>query len=114
MENLACFYSAPIPVGHRVECRWFTHTVKGWLVDATVDVDDEPVIKDLDTGIEYSGPDALPIIGRSVGGRLVFGEQEDGVQFTRSLVGTVRRCRVVTYHSQNGWQAVTQFHIEPD
>ena len=64
MHQVVCIFAAPIPVGHRVECQWFAEQVQGVLSGArTVTWNHEPLIKDLDTGIEYSSHRAWQVMG---------------------------------------------------
>ena len=54
MQTYQLLFSAPIPVGHGVELRWYEREVVGILSGRRFERDDcRPLVKDLDTGITY-------------------------------------------------------------
>ena len=56
MLSVIVVHATPIPVGHRVELTWHEEVQRG-LVPSQVRTDyrpHQPVVRDLDTGVEYS------------------------------------------------------------
>jgi hypothetical protein len=82
-ETINTTYSALVPAGRRIEVRWF-------------DTPRQPLVKDLDTGAVFAD---API--------------ETGLPVARTLVGTVRRCRIVS-DPHSGYDDQTYLEVEPD
>lgn len=116
MHQVVCIFAAPIPVGHRVECQWFAEQVQGVLSGArTVTWNHEPLIKDLDSGIEYSSHRAWQVMGgkASLEPLHIGNMPNPSVQATHRLVGVVRRCRVITALGYEGEPIQTHLDIDP-
>lgn len=118
MEEVVVVYQAPVPVGHRVEIRWYQQTKEGLFGGKkTKERPFEPVIKDLDTGIEYL-TDFLP--GANTGGKLpdiplrVDLDALKTGEVTRTLVGRVVSCQVVTIRGFSDYDVQTHLMIEPE
>jgi hypothetical protein len=58
LHRIVVVYAAPVPVGHRVEVRWFRTTTRGLFGESREERPAEPVILDLDTGIEWASDHA--------------------------------------------------------
>ena len=103
MLELIVMQTAPIPVGHRVEITWHEEVQEGLAGQTRIDWrPHQPVIRDLETGIEYAtdwgfgrggrtGPDLPAEVGEAT--------MED-FRVRDQVTGVVRRCRVVTVHFQ--------------
>ena len=114
MEELVVLYAVPIPVGHRVEVRWYAQ-VSSRLFGGTAETprEHEPQIVDLDTGIEYASDHAY------AGGE---GKRPDtplelAPTITaapgRVLRGVVRACRVIHVRRFSELDVQTYLTIEP-
>ncbi|HEY8376331.1 MAG TPA: hypothetical protein VIK91_07580 [Nannocystis sp.] len=105
-------HAAPIPVGHRVELQFYERN-DGFFVVEYIEQVDTPLIRDLDTGIEYA-PEWLfkrepwEQLGPSSAKAL---EMSPSVRPTRSLVGRVIACRVVTGVVAGDWTIFTYLTI---
>ncbi|MDA0185270.1 hypothetical protein OJ997_33505 [Solirubrobacter phytolaccae] len=115
MESVVAIYSAPIPVGHRVEVHWYVAQTGGVLGPKTEQQDHQPLIKDLDTGIEYMGDWLLTHTGIKRPKRAIEVSEHlrHELEPVRVLVGTVRRCRVVTL-AWSEYDVQTHLDVEPD
>lgn len=89
-------YLAVVPVGHRVELRYYDQKKQGLLSTRQVSHDD-PIVVDLDTGIEY-GPDWLYDDRETYHREIEPYPAEPGPGFTlrRTIPGRVIRSRVIT------------------
>lgn len=89
-------YLVGVPVGHRVELRFYDQRKQGLLGTRPVSHDD-PVVVDLDSGIEY-GPDWLYEDRDAYHREIRPYPDAPGPEFTRrsTLAGRVVRCRVIT------------------
>lgn len=116
MHQIVCLYAAPIPVGHRVECRWLSEEVSGIFSGANVVTwNHEPILKDLDTGVEYSSHRAWQRAGYKVSHEPlgISDQPSPEVKVTHMLAGIVRRCRVITCAGYEGQPIQTHLDIEP-
>jgi hypothetical protein len=116
MELVTCIYSAPVPVGHRIEVRWFQASSGGGVFgNKTEEQPHQPLIKDLDTGIEYMGDWMLKHSGSKRPKRALEVEEhlKHELEVVRTLVGTVRRCRVITV-AWSEYDVQTHLDVEPD
>lgn len=101
-------HAAPIPIGHRVELQFFERDTGFFSVEYSEQLD-MPLIRDLDTGIEYA-PEwlfktgARDHLGVSSSQAL---EMSPSVRPTRALSGTVVACRVVTGLMAADWTVFT-------
>jgi hypothetical protein len=114
MEYVTCIYCAPIPVGHRVEVRWFEASSAGVFGTKTASQPDMPLIKDLETGVEYLGDWLYNHNGTKRSKRALAIDEhiKKELQVVRTLVGTVSRCRVVTV-AWSEYDIQTHLDIEP-
>jgi hypothetical protein len=89
-------YLAAVPVGHRVELRYIEQKKEGLFKSRTV-AHEQPIVIDLDTGIEY-GIDSLYEDRDGYRREIEPYPDEPGPGFalTRTLRGRVTRCRVLT------------------
>ncbi len=89
-------YLALVPLDHRVKLRYYDQVQQGLLHGRRVE-HLEPIVQDLDSGIEY-GPDWLYEDRDSYHKNIEpYPDERDG-SFTlrRTLTGRVTRCRVIT------------------
>jgi hypothetical protein len=116
MHHIIVVYAAPIPVGHRVDIRWYTRTSTGLLGGKSEKMrEHEPVITDLDTGIEYTSDHAHEVDGLTVKSPdqpVAIAPQPTGQPFRR-LLGHVRACRVVHIRRFQNLDVQTDLMIEP-
>ncbi len=114
-RDVLILYAAAIPVGHRVEVRWYTQ-VSSKLFGGTESTsrDHEPVIVDLDTGIEYASDHAYTGGGAKRPDEPI--ELSEGVTGEPSgvLRGTVRACRVIHVRRFSELDVQTYLTIEPE
>ena len=108
-------YAVPIPVGHRVVIRWYRSETKGLFGKKAKERAYQPVITDLDTGIEYTSdfthdggdgmkrPDTPIAIADAVGATFVV---------EREVTGRVTACRVV--HVRGYSELDVQTHLSID
>lgn len=101
-------HAAPIPVGHRVELQFFERDTGFFSVEYNEQLD-MPLIRDLETGVEYAPEwlfkrEARDHLGPSSPRVL---EMSPTVRPTRSLTGTVVACRVVTGLVAADWTVFT-------
>jgi hypothetical protein len=118
-QNVIVIYAAPIPVGHRVDIRWYRRVSSGLLGGTKEERrDPEPVIVDLDTGIEYASDFAL----RSPDGGVKYPDRpievldapdKDAQLFAR-LLGRVMACRVVHVRGFSDLDVQTHLVVEAD
>ncbi len=106
---------APVPVGHRVEVVWYEEVSRGLAGQERVDDrPHQPLIRDLDTGVEYvtdwtlgtsrrRRPDAPYETGE--------GPRAD-LRVQRRVTGVVRRCQLVTIRGFP--ELEVQTHLEVD
>lgn len=99
-------YVAPIPVGHRVEVHFFARDTGFFATDFHEQLD-MPLIRDLDTGVEYA-PEWL--FERKPGPP----ELSPTVQATRTVTGRVIACRVVAGLSGADWTAHTRLTLREE
>jgi hypothetical protein len=117
MEEISVIYAAPIPVGHRVEIRWYSRSKAGLFgASKTQSREFEPVIKDLNSGIEYlsdfvveRGSAKYPKVPLKVASELL-----EDLEVSRTLVGKVTACRVVTIRGFSEYDVQTHLSIEPE
>jgi len=116
MNTIVCVFAAPIPVGHRVELQWFAVSAKGLLGGTSShSFNHEPILRDLETGVEYSSERAfergrmkVPDQPIPIGDRL-----GEGVEISHRMVGRVVRCRVVTLRGYSDYDVQTHLDLEP-
>src|SRR5262245_29851142 len=96
MQNVLVLYAVPIPVGHRVEVRWYTQ-VSSKLFGGKQETarEFEPVIVDLDSGIEYASDHAYTSGGMKRPDEPVELSSVVTAEPSSVLRGTVRACRVI-------------------
>lgn len=108
-HTIVVLYAAPIPVGHRVTVCWFAKS--GFF--GKKKRDHEPVIVDLDTGIEYvsdfthDGSDGIKEPHQPIGIA-----ETSTLTAERELTGRVTRCRVV--HVRSFSELDVQTHLDID
>ena len=93
--NIVVTLVAPIPVGHRVRLTFHERDQGGLFSRSSVELEHEPVIEDLDTGIVYCSDRPYQ------GGAGKHPNEPYGVTFdpgpvSRVVEGVVRSCRVLT------------------
>lgn len=108
-------YAAPIPVGHRVELHFYERDL-GFFSVGFREQRDTPLVRDLETGIEYAPVwlfkhDPLEILDH---GPARAHELTPGVQPTRSLVGRVVACRVLTGLVGADWAIFTYLTVREE
>jgi hypothetical protein len=115
METVTVIYSAAIPVGHRIEVRWFEASSAGVFGTKTEEQPHQPLVRDIDTGIEYMGDWMLKHAGSKRPKRALEVDEhvKKELEVVRTLVGTVRRCRVVTV-AWSDYDVQTHLDVEPD
>jgi hypothetical protein len=115
MHHIVVLYAAPIPVGHRVELRWYEQVSTGLLGGKNETArEHEPVLVDLDTGIEYASDHAygqtdsmkrpdqpITVASQPVG---------EPVQI---LTGRVKACRVIHVRRYRDIDVQTDLLIDP-
>ena len=116
MHEVVCLFAAPIPVGHRVECTWFTEQVQGLLSGAQmVTWEYEPMVKDLVTGIEYSSHRAFESGGMKMRRQplAISDHANPAIRTAHQLRGVVRRCRVISCTGFEHDPIQTHLDVEP-
>ncbi|KAB2886337.1 MAG: hypothetical protein F9K40_22125 [Kofleriaceae bacterium] len=115
MRNVLVLYAAPIPVGHRVELRWYTQVSSGLFGGSKETARElEPVIVDLDTGIEFASDHAY------TGGGVKRPDEPVEIspvvtgEPSSVLRGTVRACRVIHVRRFSELDVQTYLSIEPE
>ncbi len=108
-------HAAPIPIGHRVELHFYARDT-GLFSHDFREQPDMPVIRDLETGIEYA-PEWLFERGATsqlgqVSARAL--ELSPLVRPTRTITGRVVACRVVTGMSGADWTVFTYLTLRED
>lgn len=113
LHRVVAVYTAPIPVGHRVEIRWFRKTTRGLLGASHDERPSKPVILDLDSGIEWGTDHANPSQDRVKRRHqpLALADTPAG-EVTRLLRGVVRSCRVL--HSRSFSEHDVQTEVTVD
>ncbi len=101
LRTLPLLLCAPIPVGHRVEVRFYKGSKRGHLGTVEPDVRPlEPLVLDLDSGIRYGGHWLFSSAGVD---HHVVNVNSDGIRADLEVVeivtGRVRGCQVVTVNS---------------
>jgi len=117
MHSIVCVYAAPIPVGHRIDCQWFSLAVEGIFSGSQMyPYPHEPLIKDLDTGIEYCSERGFQRSAAKMPDRPieVTDQPLTGAQVTHRIIGRVTRCRVVTLRGYSEVDLQTHIDIEPE
>jgi len=116
MQRIDFVYSAPIPVGHRVQVTWFRVSKSGLLGKRSDDRPFEPAIKDLETGIEYVSDFTLPHSGAKLPDVPldVRNEPPEGAEVETVLEGRVAFCRVVTIRGFADYDVQTTLVIDPE
>lgn len=115
MEHVVVQYQAPIPIGHQVEVVWYEVIETGLLGKKARSWPHEPLIIDVNTGIEYASERWLASTGVKHHGRPVeIGDElAAGVRVLQRLKGVVRKCRVITIRGHE-FDVQTALTIEPD
>ena len=106
---------APIPVGHRVEIRWYREIVTTAVGGRQIrEEPQQPWIKDLDTGVIYAAH-WLFVAGGVYGDRVNVGTREirPTLEPTRALTGRVLSTQVVTVNSSD-MTIETMLVVAPD
>ena len=116
MEHVVVMYQAPIPIGHQVEIVWYEIIETGMLGGKKArSWPHEPLITDINTGVEYASERWLTSAGVKHAGRPVeiSDELADGARVLQRLKGVVRKCRVITVRGHD-YDVQTALSIEPD
>lgn len=120
MQSFEIFYSAPIPVGHRVEMVWYRTCRQGLLSGTKWESHQfEPVIRDVDTGIVHGPADAFwaagtnPTVLNPESPLALQLDVHQNTQIEYSLSGTVIACRIATYGSRSDAVVQTTLVVEP-
>ncbi len=116
MEHLVVLFAAAIPVGHRVEVTWYAPARNGLFSGAQRENRPaEPVIADLDTGVEYLSDFPIPSAGTKAPRSPVELQPEKRLsEPARVLRGVVRVCRVVTVRRFSEIDLQTHLSVEPE
>lgn len=122
METIELLFAAPIPSGHRVRIQWYKEPVHeyGFMTDTVVgheDLPNEPLVRDLDTGVAY-GPIRFFLehtdeftLGAVNALRT---DPVDEYQEDRVMEGRVLSARVLTAQTGERHQVQTTLVVEPD
>lgn len=115
MEHVVVMYQAPIPIGHQVEVVWYEIIESGLLGKKSRSWPHEPLITDINTGIEYASERWLASIGVKHTGRPVdIGDElAAGARVLQRLRGYVRKCRVITVRGHE-YDVQTALSIEAE
>lgn len=116
MEHVVVQYQAPIPIGHQVEIVWYEVIETSLLGGKKArSWPHEPLITDINTGVEYASERWLASTGVKHSGRPVEvgDELAAGVRVLQRLKGVVRKCRIVTIRGHE-FDVQTALSIEPD
>jgi hypothetical protein len=107
-------YAAPIPVGHRVEIRWIRRTSKGLFGGTSAeDRAAEPIVRDLDTGIEWVSDHAhVNESGMKYPDQPIALSSEAVGETSHLLRGVVRACRVVHVRRFNDLDVQTELIVD--
>ena len=114
-EEITVVLVAPVPVGHRVQVRWYEEVLRG-LVPGQERRDgrpSEPVIEDLDTGITYQSEWPVGASRRRSPdepyelGAMILPDH----QLVRTLEGICSACRVVTIRGYPDLEVQTHLQI---
>lgn len=114
MRHVLVQYAAPIPVGHRVEVRWYARVSAGLFGGRDEETaEHQPIVVDLDTGIEYASDHAY----EQDGGGKRFSEPirlagEPSGEIVEKVTGTVKACRVIHVRRYSELDVQTDLHIE--
>jgi len=114
VEKIDIAILAPVPVGHRVEVRWYQEESAGLFSTKTKEFPHAPMVRDLDTGIEYL-PDWLVRLsdGKRPGIPLEVADSPHGqCKMVRVLKGKVVRCRIIS-RIWADFDLQTHLEIEP-
>lgn len=115
MRNVLVLYAAPIPVGHRVELRWYTQVSSGLFGGNKETAREfEPVVIDLETGIEYASDHAYTGGGVKRPDEPVELSPVVTAEPSAVLRGTVRACRVIHVRRFSDLDVQTYLTIEPE
>lgn len=115
MEQVILLFAAPIPLGHRVEVRWYALSKSGLFGSSRQERVHEPVLTDLDTGVEYLSDFVLqgPGVKRPNQPLALDPARKIGEE-ARVLRGRVTSCRVVTVRVFSEIDLQTHLEIEPE
>lgn len=113
MQEVCCLFACPVPVGHRVQVRWYLRPDAGVWADRLERVPEQPCVDDLDTGIRYAPLWMVATNRPAVGPWFPIGHEPapDLVEDT-TLVGRVEACVVSTVESTG--QVQTLLLVRPD
>jgi hypothetical protein len=110
---LQVFGAVPLPVGRRVSVRWYKKTTPGVFSPNVEERPTQPAIEDLETGVVYSfewmydvkwgEPDEPPTYSEPL---------EKGIEETRSIVGRITSCRVLTSSNTGHLRGTYTTHTE--
>jgi len=115
MKEIVVLYALPIPVGHRVEVRWYTQMSSKLFGGRSETLREyEPVIVDLDTGIEFASDHAYTGGGVKRPDQPVEMSAVVTGEPASTLRGTVRACRVLHIRRFSEVDVQTYLSIEPD
>ncbi|KXS10587.1 hypothetical protein M427DRAFT_61950 [Gonapodya prolifera JEL478] len=99
MPTYNLLYPCPIPIGHRVSVTVYSRPKNGLFgTKGRVTVDKEPVVVDLDTGVEYAPAWLYGYNGMTSASGMhgVGPNQLVGVKTEKVEQGVVRQCRIFT------------------
>ncbi|MEM9866003.1 MAG: hypothetical protein AAF938_30650 [Myxococcota bacterium] len=101
VEEIVVKFAAPIPLGHEIEVVWYEVIKTGWSGVSAEDRPYVPRIVDRTTGIEYLNATLVSGGGIWDTSQPLSISEEVRAPFEecRVLIGTVRRCRLVTIGS---------------
>lgn len=117
MVSVEVVYCAPVPVGHRLEVIYYRRPGTGGIFGSKPRSEPhQPLLRDLDTGIEYISDFALGSVGAKYPSQpLAVGDDVVAeLEVERRIVGKVRSCRVITVRGFSEFDVQTQLSIEPD
>jgi hypothetical protein len=108
-------HAAPIPVGNRVELHFYERDL-GFFSVGFREQTDMPLVRDLETGIEYVPAwlfkhDPTELLGGSSSHAL---EPAPSVRPTRSITGRVVACRVISGTVGSEWTVFTYLTVREE
>jgi hypothetical protein len=119
MQTYELLILAPIPVGHRVELRWYRKLVTGLLSGQRYEsMPAQPVVRDLDTGIVYGDFDVFwrhgPVMQIPYNAPTALEwEVLPEHQLEYQVVGRVAGCRIATHRLSPDFHFQTTLVVEP-
>jgi hypothetical protein len=110
-------YPVPIPVGHKVKLQFYLKP-EGILKKKYVPQENQPLITDLDTGIEYGSfwhyKNVMSMSASSYTANEYPFDVRNDIEPAESFTGKVKKCRLLTEAFSDIWKVQTLLVIELD